>query len=140
MSLGEDWREWLFSVHPLTRAGPAHTAYILLETTDYKLWQRLLRQPQITGFDRTGGRSERARLTPRELEALEWIGQGKTSKEIASSLGMSVLTVGNHRKQICRKLELHSTLEVASYAASLHASPSTAEAHERSLLSPLAAI
>lgn len=56
-------------------------------------------------------------LTPTETTVLELIGQGKTSKEIAALLNMSVLTVGNHRKSIARKLNLHSTAELAAYGA-----------------------
>jgi DNA-binding CsgD family transcriptional regulator len=60
-------------------------------------------------------------LTAREKEILKLIGQGKSSKQIADQLNLSVLTIGNHRKQICKKLGLHSTAEVVSYAAKLQA-------------------
>ena len=56
-------------------------------------------------------------LTPRENEILALIGQGLTSKEIASDLRLSVETVRNHRKSICRKLSLHSTAELVAHAA-----------------------
>jgi len=56
-------------------------------------------------------------LTPREREILKKIGEGKTSKQIAMALHLSVLTVANHRKHICRKLGLHSTAELVVYAA-----------------------
>jgi DNA-binding CsgD family transcriptional regulator len=65
-------------------------------------------------------------LTPTETAVLELIGQGKTSKEIAMVLNMSVLTVGNHRKSIARKLNLHSTAELASYGATAGAGGGTA--------------
>ncbi len=55
-------------------------------------------------------------LTPRENEILELIGQGKTSKQIAGTLNLSVFTVNNHRKHICRKLGLHSTAQLVAYA------------------------
>ena len=56
-------------------------------------------------------------LTPREKEILILIGHGLTSKEIASELRLSVETVKNHRKSICRKLSLHSTAELVAHAA-----------------------
>jgi DNA-binding CsgD family transcriptional regulator len=59
----------------------------------------------------------RGSLTPMEDAVLQLIGQGKTSKEIAVLLGMSVLTVGNHRKNLARKLNLHSTAQLASHGA-----------------------
>ena len=55
-------------------------------------------------------------LSEREQEILWLIGQGKTSKDIARTLNISILTVGNHRKHICDKLHLHSTAELAAYA------------------------
>ncbi|MGA2436717.1 MAG: LuxR C-terminal-related transcriptional regulator [Bryobacteraceae bacterium] len=56
-------------------------------------------------------------LTPRESELLVFIGQGKTSKQVAQTVHLSVFTVNNHRKHICRKLGLHSTAELVAYAA-----------------------
>jgi DNA-binding CsgD family transcriptional regulator len=58
-----------------------------------------------------------AALTPTERTVLGLIGRGWTSKEIADALRISVLTVGNHRKSICRKLDLHSTAQLAAFAA-----------------------
>jgi len=56
-------------------------------------------------------------LTSREKQILEIIGTGKTTKQIAEELGVSVSTVGNHRKHICKKLNLHSTAELVAFAA-----------------------
>jgi DNA-binding CsgD family transcriptional regulator len=57
------------------------------------------------------------KLTPREREVLIFIGQGKTSREIARTLSLSVFTVNNHRKAICHKLSIHSTAELVAFAA-----------------------
>jgi len=57
------------------------------------------------------------KLTPKEREVLGWIGRGKTSKEIAAALHVSIQTVANHRKSICAKLELHSTAALVAHAA-----------------------
>ena len=65
--------------------------------------------------------SEQQALTRREAEILGFIGKGKTSKEIAQALGLSVFTVNNHRKHICRKLGLHSTAELVAFAAGFSA-------------------
>ena len=62
-------------------------------------------------------------LTPTERSVLDLIGQGKTSKEIAAALSMSILTVGNHRKSISRKLNLHSTAELAAHGAMSRTNP-----------------
>ena len=62
-------------------------------------------------------------LTSREKDVLSLIGQTKTTKEIALLLNLSVHTVGNHRKGLCAKLNLHSTAELAVLAVSLIQSP-----------------
>lgn len=56
-------------------------------------------------------------LTPREIEVFELLAQGKTSKQIADALGISVHTVNNHRKRICRKSGMHSTAQLVAFAA-----------------------
>ncbi len=55
-------------------------------------------------------------LTPREREIIKLIAQGKTSKQIASNLNLSVFTVSNHRKHICKKFNLHSTAQLVAFA------------------------
>ena len=55
-------------------------------------------------------------LTAREQNVLNLIGRGKTSKEIAASLSISVTTVSEYRKRICSKLGLHSTAELVACA------------------------
>jgi DNA-binding CsgD family transcriptional regulator len=56
------------------------------------------------------------RVSPRERQILFLIGMGKTSKEIATSLKISVATIGSHRRNICRKLGIHSTAALIQYA------------------------
>jgi DNA-binding CsgD family transcriptional regulator len=56
-------------------------------------------------------------LTPREIEVFGLVAQGKTSKQIAETLAISVHTVNNHRKRICRKVGVHSTAELVAVAA-----------------------
>ena len=57
------------------------------------------------------------RLSAREVEILALIARGKTSKEIALDLGLSVHTVRQFRKGLCRKLALHSAAELVAFAA-----------------------
>jgi DNA-binding NarL/FixJ family response regulator len=56
------------------------------------------------------------RLTSREREIVQLLAEGKSSKEVASSLGISVKTAETHRANIMRKLDLHSVSEVVRYA------------------------
>jgi two-component system response regulator NreC len=55
-------------------------------------------------------------LTSREREVLQMIAEGKTNKEIATSLNLSVYTIEAHRGRIMDKLNLHSTSELVRFA------------------------
>jgi DNA-binding NarL/FixJ family response regulator len=56
------------------------------------------------------------RLTSREREIVQLLAEGKSSKEVASSLEISVKTAETHRANIMRKLDLHSVSELVRYA------------------------
>lgn len=55
-------------------------------------------------------------LTSREREVLQMIAEGKTNKEIATTLNLSVYTVEAHRGRVMEKLNLHSTGELVRFA------------------------
>lgn len=55
---------------------------------------------------------EHRTLTPRELEVLQWIVQGKSNKDIAQVLGVSVNTISVHRASIMQRLEVNNTAEL----------------------------
>jgi len=55
-------------------------------------------------------------LTPREREVVQLLAEGKSSKEVASVLGISVKTAETHRINLMRKLDCHSVAEVVRYA------------------------
>jgi two-component system response regulator NreC len=56
-------------------------------------------------------------LTVREIEVLRLIAQGYTNRQVAEKLTLSVRTVESHRANLMNKLNLHSRLELARYAA-----------------------
>lgn len=56
------------------------------------------------------------RLTSREREIVQLLSEGKSSKEVASVLSISVKTAETHRANIMRKLEIHSVSELVRYA------------------------
>jgi DNA-binding NarL/FixJ family response regulator len=58
-------------------------------------------------------------LTPREQEVMGMVAEGLSTNEISERLFISPKTVENHRSSIMRKLDLHSTIEIARYAAKL---------------------
>jgi DNA-binding NarL/FixJ family response regulator len=55
-------------------------------------------------------------LSSREREVLQLIAEGKTNKDIANSLNLSVYTVEAHRGRIMEKLNLHNTGELVRFA------------------------
>jgi len=57
-----------------------------------------------------------SRLTDREREVLQLIAEGKTNKEVAHALSVSVNTVETHRKHVMEKLDLHNTAELVRFA------------------------
>jgi DNA-binding NarL/FixJ family response regulator len=56
------------------------------------------------------------RLTMREREIVQLLAEGKTSKEIATRLGVSAKTIEAHRANVMRKLNLHSIAALVRYA------------------------
>jgi len=55
-------------------------------------------------------------LTPREREILQLLAEGKSNKEIAQALNLSLYTVETHRRNLQEKLNLHSLAELILYA------------------------
>ena len=55
-------------------------------------------------------------LTEREKEVLQLLAEGKSNKEVASILDISVYTVDSHRMHLMQKLNLHNTAEIVLYA------------------------
>ena len=58
-------------------------------------------------------------LTPREQEIMVLVAEGLSTNEISERLFISPKTVENHRSNLMRKLDLHSTIEIVRYAAKL---------------------
>jgi DNA-binding NarL/FixJ family response regulator len=69
-----------------------------------------LEKPSALKGERSSG------LTPRELEVLRMIVDGKSNKEIATALDLSANTVAVHRANIMNALGIHKTAELVVYA------------------------
>jgi DNA-binding NarL/FixJ family response regulator len=74
----------------------------------------------VEGFlerHRTGPEAVKIRkLSPREREVVQLLGEGKTTKEVALILNVTVKTAETHRSNIMLKLKLHSIAELVLYA------------------------
>ncbi len=62
------------------------------------------------------GRLPSERLTPRERQVLQLVAEGKTTKEIATILGVSIKTSETHRTRVMNKLGIHTAAGLVRYA------------------------
>ena len=96
-----------------------------------KMSQAVLR-PDLRGNRRS---PEKDTLTRREKQVIQLLAEGKSTKEVASLLNLSVKTAETHRSNIMGKLGLHSVSELVLYAVrnsivmvpSLNSAPSTVD-------------
>jgi len=70
----------------------------------------------VSRVRRAGGRHGLEGLTPTELRVLRLVARGKTSKEIAAELFVSVRTIEHHREHIADKLDLSGSDALLTYA------------------------
>jgi DNA-binding NarL/FixJ family response regulator len=90
--------------------------YFMDSSVSHKVVEKLMQ------FPKKGAKIANASydtLTSREQEIMVLLAEGLSSKEIAEKLFISPKTVDNHRTNILRKLNLHSTIELIRYAARL---------------------
>jgi len=71
------------------------------------------RRARETASQRSAVTDRIAQLTPREREVMELLAVGKTSKEIATALDVSVRTVEGHRRNVLRKMGVDSATKLA---------------------------
>lgn len=99
----------------------------LVHQGSYVVEDRVLEKPQVgewllEQFDQAEGEVGQelgtllVPLSPREMEILQHIAQGKSNKEIAYELGISRQTVKNHMTSILRKLAVNDRTQAAIYA------------------------
>lgn len=73
----------------------------------------------LEGYLHPGPETElpgRSVLTPREREVIQLLAEGKTTKEVANTLNLSLKTAETHRTNLMRKLDLHSVVDLTLYA------------------------
>jgi DNA-binding NarL/FixJ family response regulator len=77
---------------------------------------KVLLEDYVRKLERTGGEDSYDLLTPREREILQLVAEGKSSKEVANLLNLSVNTVETHRARVMQKLNLKGIPELILYA------------------------
>jgi DNA-binding NarL/FixJ family response regulator len=98
----------------------------LVHQGSYVVEDRVLEKPQVGAwlleqFEQPEGEAGEefsllVPLSPREMEILQYIAQGRSNKEIAYDLGISRQTVKNHMTSILRKLAVNDRTQAAIYA------------------------
>ncbi len=71
---------------------------------------------QIQNFSKDESKTKEYPLSDREIEIIRKLSDGLTSSQISEALFISLHTVKTHRKNILRKLDLHSSSELIQYA------------------------
>ena len=77
---------------------------------------KILLEDYMRKLKRTGAEDSFDLLSPREREVLQLVAEGKSSKEVANLLDLSVYTVETHRAKVMQKLNLHKIPELILYA------------------------
>jgi DNA-binding NarL/FixJ family response regulator len=70
----------------------------------------------LRAFERDTAAKQEQQLSARELEVLQLIVDGKSNRQIARQLHLSINTVGTHRSKIMSTLRIHRTAELVAYA------------------------
>jgi RNA polymerase sigma factor (sigma-70 family) len=77
---------------------------------------KLLLDDYMRKLQRAGAEDSYDLLSPREREILQLVAEGRSSKEIAAALNLSVYTVETHRSNLMQKLNLRGMPELILYA------------------------
>ena len=107
MLKSDDGQDLVSAVDSLRRHRPFFTTKVTKMVLDNYL---------RTGVPLRNTDPSRGLLTPREREIAQLLAEGKSNKEVASALRISIKTVETHRNNLLRKLDLHSLSELVHYA------------------------
>jgi two-component system, NarL family, response regulator NreC len=80
------------------------------------LVRRILKEDYMRALTDMGAEDTYELLTTREREVLQLVAEGKSNKEVANLLNLSLYTVETHRTHILQKLNIHSVPELILYA------------------------
>jgi DNA-binding NarL/FixJ family response regulator len=103
---GDAARELVAAVDSLSRHKPYFTPRI----------SQMVLEGYLRGVGTHNGHAARELLTPREREIVQLLAEGKSNKEVASTLGISAKTTETHRANVMRKLNLHSVSDLVRFA------------------------
>src|SRR5207247_1530962 len=126
--------------HPMLRHGvrallERHGVEVLAEASDGRMAAAAARElhpdvavldlmmPLLTGIDAAREIAEtcpatqdRGRLTPRERQVVQLVAEGKSTKQVAALLGITLKTAEFHRARVMKKLDVHDVAGLVRYA------------------------
>jgi DNA-binding NarL/FixJ family response regulator len=91
----------------------AEGAHVLPPAMTSSLFSQIAKEAVVRG---RSAAMESVRMTAREREVIDLIGEGLSNKEIASRLNIATHTVKSHVRNVMEKLALHTRLQIAAYA------------------------
>jgi DNA-binding NarL/FixJ family response regulator len=91
----------------------AEGAHVLPPQMTGTLFSQIAREAVARGRPRA---LHSVRMTPRELEVINLIGEGLSNKAIAERLHIATHTVKSHVRNVMEKLTLHTRLQIAAYS------------------------
>jgi DNA-binding NarL/FixJ family response regulator len=100
-------QDMVAAVESLSRHKPFFTS---------KVAEMVLEGYRKKGLAESKTKALRSSLTPREREIVQLLAEGKSNKEVAAALGISIKTTETHRANIMRKLNLQSISDLVRYA------------------------
>jgi DNA-binding NarL/FixJ family response regulator len=105
-------RDLVAAVEALQLQRTFFTTRVSQMVLDGYLDRQAAKSDNISAHDDRAGDS----LTSREREVIQLLAEGRTSKEVAVTLNLSVKTAETHRTNLMRKLGLHSVADLTRYA------------------------
>jgi DNA-binding NarL/FixJ family response regulator len=109
-------RGWVFKSDGTDELKTAVEALERYECTFSSRVSDLIMKGYLRRYRLGPGAAKVTKLSPREREVLQLLGEGKTSKEVAILLNVKKKTAETHRSNIMLKLNLHSIVELVLYA------------------------
>ena len=105
------------------------SAYVLKTSAGWELRQAIrdalrgrtyvtpaLRRPAESKSEDDAEHPSRAALTARQREVLELLAAGRSMKQVAAALGVTIRTIAFHKYEVMQKFRLHSTAELVQFA------------------------
>lgn len=107
----------------LTKGDPAEELFLAIKSVmrgNYHISRNIAQKLALSGFMGKPETSCLATLSPREMQTMVMIAQGKTNTEISDSMFLSPKTTSTFRRRVLEKLNVHNDVELTHLALRYH--------------------